>query len=207
VNRAPLVALASIALLAASARAEIFECVDATGKVTYVNDRSACPGAEPHALKGRVEHAPSSQTRARAEKPDPNRSLSPVERLEWALLEERDVRPGWEIVNEMPEDPRADADLVEWGVTAKRARHYTRNSAGHSQVCSVELWAFEDVARARLAAQNFAFPDWTIDREGDTLVMVRAVTLIGNLGDRTIFPDCAKLGNIVRARAAKFAEE
>ena len=67
--------------------------------------------------------------------------------------------------------------------------------------------AFEDVARARLAAQNFEFPDWTIDREGDTLVMVRAVTLIGNLGDRTIFPDCAKLGNIVRARAAKFAEE
>jgi len=206
VKRALLLALASIAI-GAPARAEIFECVDAAGKVTYVNDPNKCPGAEPHPLKGRVEHAPSAEKGASSRAPDPNRSLSPEQRLEWALLEASDVRPGWEIVNEAPEDPRQDADLVEWGVTAKRSRHYTRNLAGRSQVCSVELWAFENVARARLAEQNFEFPDWTIEREGDTLVMVRAVTLAGALTDRTIFPDCEKLGNIVRTRAAKFSEE
>jgi hypothetical protein len=206
-KRALFIALASIALTGSPAISEIFECVDASGKVTFVNDRNACPNAEPHPLKGRVEHAPSSAARPRAEKPDPGEKLSPVQRLEWDLLEERDVRPNWEIVNEMPEDPSQDRDLVEWGVVAQRSRHYTRNAAGLSQVCSVELWAFENAARARLAQQNFEFPDWRIDREGDTLVMLRAVTLRGESANREIFPDCEKLGNIVRTRAAKFSEE
>jgi hypothetical protein len=201
------IALASIALFAELAASEIFKCVDASGKVTFVNDRSACPDAKPHTLKGRVEHAPSAVTRAEEARPDPSEISSPVERLEWALLEERDVRPGWEIVNEMPEDPSEDADLVEWGVVAKRARHYTRKSGSASQVCSVELWAFENDARARLAHQNFEFPDWRIDRKGDTLVMLRAVTIRGETTARTIYPDCEKLGNIVRARADKFVDE
>jgi hypothetical protein len=206
-KRAPIFALASIALFAESAASEIFKCVDPSGNVTFVNERSACPGAEPHPLKGRVERAPSSATRAEEALPDPSEISSFAERLEWALLGERDVRPGWEIVNEMPEDPSQDADLVEWGVVAKRARHYTRKSGGASQVCSVELWAFENDARARLAHQNFEFPDWQIDREGDTLVMLRAVTVRSDTTERTIYPDCEKLGKIVRARAAKFADD
>ena len=206
-RRATLIALASIALCAGSASPEIFKCVDASGGVTYVNDPNACPGAEPVDLKGKVNRAPSSAARAREEKPDRDSTLSPVQRLEWSLLDERNIYPGWEIVNETPEDPSLDVDLVEWGVTAKRARHYTRSVDGDSQVCSVELWAFENEARARLAEQNFEFPDWRIDRQGDTLVMLRAVTLRGDLAKRTIFPDCEKLGNIVRTRAAKFVEE
>ena len=204
---APFIALASIALFAEPVFSEVFECVDASGNVTFVNDRSACPEAKPHTLKGRIEHVPSSGTRAEAATPDPGEISSPVQRLEWALLEERDVRPGWEVVNEVPEDPTKDADLVEWGVVAKRTRHYTRKSGSASQVCSVELWAFENDARARLAHQNFEFPDWRIDRKGDTLVMLRAVTLRGDTAERTIYPDCEKLGKIVRARAAKFADE
>ncbi len=206
-RRAAFIALASVALCAGPAAAEIFKCVDASGGVTYVNDPSACPDAEPLDLKGNVNRAPSSASRARDEKPDRDATLSPVQRLEWALLDERNIYPGWEIVNETPEDPSQDVDLVEWGVTAKRARHYTRSVDGASQVCSVELWAFENEARARLANQNFEFPDWRIDRQGDTLVMLRAVTLRGDMANRTIFPDCEKLGNIVRTRAAKFAEE
>ena len=206
-KRAPFIALASIALFAEPAVSEIFECVDASGNVTFVNDRSACPDAKPHRLKGRVEHAPSSVTRAKEATPDPAEISSPVQRLEWTLLEERHVRPGWEVVDEMPEDPTKDADLVEWGVVAKRTRHYTRKSGSDSQVCSVELWAFENAARARLAHQNFEFPDWRIDRKGDTLVMLRAVTLRGGTTERTIYPDCEKLGKIVRARAAKFSDE
>ena len=205
-KRAPFIALASIALFAEPALSEIFKCVDASGKVTFVNNRSACPDAKPHTLKGRVDHAPSSAARAEEEEPDPGAFSSPEQRLEWALLDQGDVRFGWEIVPEEPEDPSKDADLVEWGVVAKRARHYTRKSGSASQVCSVELWAFESDARARLAHQNFEFPDWRIDRKGDTLVMLRAVTLRRDTAERTIFPDCEKLGKIVRARAAKFAD-
>jgi len=206
-RRAQLIALASIALFAAPAISEIFECVDASGRVTFVNDRSACPDAEPHALKGRVDRAPSAATRVQEEEPDRSQSLTPVQRLEWALLDARAVSPGWEVVNEMPEDPSRDVDLVEWGVVAQRARHYTRSLVGASQVCSIELWAFQNEARARLAHQNFEFPDWKIDRQGDTLVMLRAVTLVGDMTKRTIFPDCEKLGGIVLTRAAKFVDE
>jgi hypothetical protein len=206
-KRALFIALASIALFAEPAISEIFKCIDASGNVTFANDRSACPDAKPHTLKGRVERAPSAAARAGVVVPQPRELSSPVQRLEWALLDERDVRPRWEIVPEMPEDPRKDPDLVEWGVVAKRARHYTRKSGSDSQVCSVELWAFENDARARLAHQNFEFPDWRIDRKGDTLVMLRAVTLRGEAAERTIYPDCEKLGEIVRARAAKFVDE
>jgi hypothetical protein len=206
-TRAPFIALASIALFANPAVSEIFKCVDDSGSVTFVNDRSACPDAKPHVLKGRVDHVPSLGAIAEAAEPDPSEVSSPEQRIAWALLEERDVQPVWEVVNEMPQDPTKDKDLVEWGVVAQKTHHYTRNSGGASQVCSVELWAFENDARARLAHENFEFPDWMIDREGDTLVMLRAVTLTAEAPVRTIFSDCEKLGKIVRARAAKFVAE
>ena len=201
------IALASIGLFAAPAISEIFKCVDASGRVTFVNQRSACPDAKPHTLKGRVDHAPSSVTRAEAEAPDLGEISSPEQRLQWTLPDQGDVGRAWEIVEEMPEDPTKDPDLVEWGVVAQRTRHYTRKSRGASQVCSVELWAFENDARARLAQENFEFPDWRIDREGDTLVMLRAVTIRNKTTQRTIYPDCEKLGDIARARAAKFVDE
>lgn len=200
-----LATLAAIAWCARPATAQIFECVDAAGNTTFVNHPDACPDAKPHELKGRVERASSSAGPAAEELPDPSRLGSPEARLEWALLDEGQVRPRWEIVNEVPEDAREDVDLVEWGVVAKRARHYTRSSAGAPQVCSVELWAFENDARARLAHENFQFPDWRIDQLGDTLVMLRAVTLRGGEAERAIYADCEALGELVRARAAKLA--
>lgn len=201
------IAFASIGLFVAPAISEIFKCVDASGRVTFVNQRSACPDAKPHNLKGRVDHVPSSVTRAEAEVPDRGEISSPDQRLQWTLPDQGDVGRAWEIVEEMPEDPTKDPDLVEWGVVAQRTRHYTRTSGDASQVCSVELWAFENDARARLAEENFEFPDWRIDRRGDTLVMLRAVTTRTEMTVRTIYPDCEKLGEVVRARAAKFTDE
>jgi len=206
-KRTLLMALASIALFAGPAISEIFKSVDASGDVTFVNERSACPDAKPHDLKGRVDRVPSSAALAAEAKPDPSELSSPEQRLQWTLPDQADVRTDWEIVEEAPQDPTKDPDLVEWGVVAQLTRHYTRPSGSDSQVCSVELWAFENEARARLAHQNFEFPDWRIDREGDTLVMLRAVTLRGEMINRTIFPDCEKFGGVVRARAAKFSDE
>jgi hypothetical protein len=206
-KRTLFIALVSIALFAGPAASEIFKCVDASGNVTFVNERSACPDAKPHTLKGRVDRAPSSATRVEEEEPNPSEITLPEQRLQLTLPDQGEVRRDWEIVEEMPQDPRKDPDLVEWGVVAQLTRHYTRKSGSASQVCSVELWAFENDARARLAQQNFEFPDWRIDRKGDTLVMLRAVTVRGDTTERTIYPDCEKLGKIVRARAAKFADE
>ena len=196
--------LASIALIAQPALAEIFECVGADGSVTFINDRSDCPDARPHPLKERIERAASPTTRAGDAPPDPSGASSPEQRLERALLTAADVGPGWDIVNETPVDSAQDPDLVEWGVLAQRSRHYTRTFDGASQVCSVELWAFEDAPRAQAADENFEFPNWQIDREGELLVMVRALTLRGNdPPQRAIYPDCDRLGKRVRARVAE----
>ncbi|MBW1845230.1 MAG: DUF4124 domain-containing protein, partial [Deltaproteobacteria bacterium] len=76
-KRATFIALASIALFTKPAISEIFKCVDASGGVTYVNDPSICPDAEPHDVKVHVNRSPSSASRAREEKPDSDAALSP----------------------------------------------------------------------------------------------------------------------------------
>ena len=76
------------------------------------------------------------------------------------------------------------------------------------QVCSVEIWAFEDTPHARTAHDNFTYPNWRIVREGPVLVMVRALTREeGNLADRTLFSACLSLGEQVRVRAARIARD
>ena len=102
-----LLVLVSIALFAEPATSEIFKCVDASGNVTFVNDRSACPDAKSHILEGRVERVSSSLSLAEEAVPDRSEISSFEQRLEWALLDEGDVRFGWEIVNETPSDPRS----------------------------------------------------------------------------------------------------
>ena len=148
-----LLALVPIALFAEPATSEIFKCVDASGNVTFVNDRSACPDAKPHPLKGRVESVPSSTTLAEEAVPDRSEISSPEQRLEWALLDEGDVRFGWKIVNETPSDPRGDADLVEWGVVAQRTRHYT-SCSGRSRTGVVEPIA-RSIPIARSSARSY----------------------------------------------------
>jgi hypothetical protein len=109
--------------------------------------------------------------------------------------------PGWDVVSEPPGEPERDPDLVSWGVRAQQGRHYARHADGVAYVCSVELWAFRDVARAAEAHRHFAYPDWQIDREGNVLVMLRARTLSrGGPVDRAIFPDCHTLGTRIRSR-------
>ena len=76
-KRALLITLASIALFAKPAISEIFKCVDASGNVTFVNDRSACPDAKPHPLKGRVDRASSAAALAEEAEPDLGEISSP----------------------------------------------------------------------------------------------------------------------------------
>lgn len=179
-----------------SAGADVFRCVAPDGSVRFVDTPHACAQgqATPHRLRGRIEKA-AAPTDEAAPAVAPN--------LDAVLLAPAAVRPAWDVVGEAPIDPSRDPDLVRWGVGAQRARHYTRDEGGVVQVCSVELWAFEDVAHARAAHEGFQYPGWSIEREGSLLVMVRGVVMQpGQAPRRGVFPDCRRLGERIRARAA-----
>jgi hypothetical protein len=125
--------------------------------------------------------------------------------LERVLLDGGDLGTAWDIVEEAPTDAGADPDLHSWGVRHVRARHYTRGSAATAQVCSIEVWAFESVAQARVAQQNLSYPQWQITREGSLLFLVHALTRSpGNPPRRAVFTDCEDLAERTRARASTF---
>ena len=123
--------------------------------------------------------------------------------LEDVLLDARGVGAAWDIVEEAPSDAAADPDLREWGVRNVRARHYTRSLAAAAQVCSIEVWAFESVAQAKVAQLNLSYPQWQISREGSLLFLVRALTRSpGDPPRRAVFADCEQLAKRTRARVS-----
>jgi len=147
---------------------------------------------------------------------EPARSASPaggadpsLERLlERVLLTADEVGAAWDVVEESPTPTERDPDLVRWGVRAQRARHYTRQTGGVVQVCSIDVWGFASVALAREAHENFAYPDWRISRVGSILIMSRGLTwTLGEPARRGVFADCQELGERVRERAARLADD
>ncbi len=52
--------------ISGSAEAEIYRCVARDGTVTYTSSESACPGAKPHKLRGRIERVNKAPPPARA---------------------------------------------------------------------------------------------------------------------------------------------
>lgn len=201
--RALLLVLSAVTLAAVMAGAEIFECVEKDGRIRFVNDAHACDHAKLHPLEVRIERLPASIPSFGDTSPGPAGL-----HLEQLLLASSDVSAEWSVIRETPIEPITDTDLLSWGVRAQRSRHYTRPLNGASQICSIELWAFEDTPHALIAHGNFAYPNWQIEREGAVLVMVRALTKRdGGPENRTLFSACVKLGEQVRMRAAQSASD
>ncbi|HEY5657361.1 MAG TPA: hypothetical protein VIY27_06190 [Myxococcota bacterium] len=198
--------LAGFALLAApTTGAEIYRCLEADGSVRFTSDATHCPGAAPHVLEGEIQRP----TLAPADGAVPQRRAAPAERAPWrgshaallALFEPAGAE--WEIVEEAPSDPADDPELRDGGVLALAARHYTRGSGSRSQVCSVEIWAFDDAGRIAAARQGLARPGWRFHQEGNLLVMLRGVRFdLGQGFHKGLFPDCERLGERIRARVA-----
>lgn len=114
----------------------------------------------------------------------------------------RDVGSRWSVVEEEVPDPSSDPDLVSWGVTDQRTRHYTRAPQGGVEVCSIELWRFSTEGRARIAYSRIHHAGWRIDRRGDVLVMLRGLRRSRDGRSRGgVFPDCRRLGDQALERA------
>ena len=194
------VALAG-AVAGGSATAGVFRCSEPNAAVRFVDSPHACPrgSVELDDAARRVQRLPAAPAAARAARPD---SPAPVRSLGAIWLQAAEIGPGWDVVREAPVDPSGDPDLVAWGVRRQDTRHYTRDANGSVQVCSAELWAFADVARARAAHQGFAHPGWRIERAGNLLLMLRGLTIQrGNPPRRGLFEDCTRIGDRIRQRA------
>jgi hypothetical protein len=188
----------------APASAEIYRCVAADGSVRFADDASACPGAERHEPGGALQRI-APQPDALADASDGTAPAAAFGSLEELFLPARAAGSSgvWEVVKEAPQDPASDPDLREWGVRERRVRHYThRDDRGRVRVCSVELWAFVDEARARLAEQQLSYPNWRFERRGAVVVMLHAVSRErGERASHAVFAECARLGARVAARA------
>jgi hypothetical protein len=189
---------ACLALLAAAGHAEMYRCIDAAGRGRFTDDPSAC--AEAVAIDSRRElirtpsaaqepAAPSDEGVAeRNDPPDLTRLFPPV-------------GDAWEVVNEAPEVP--DPTLHGQGLRASVARHYTRARGPVSEVCTVELWAFENADQADAVATTMAEPGWKILHADTVLVLLHGVRLERGVGTRRGLVDgCAELGERTRVRAA-----
>jgi hypothetical protein len=197
--------LAALVLLATPAAAgEIFRCVDEDGNVRFTNDPSRCAAASRHEPKREIQRPREPLPGVEPDADAAAGSPSPWRGTRAALLALFEpAGADWEIVDEAPSDPSEDPDLRANGVRALAARHYTRARSANSQVCSVEIWAFEDAKRAALVRAGLERPGWRFHHEGSLLVMLRGVNFQRGRGfEKGMFPDCERLGERIRARVA-----
>lgn len=196
-KRSALSALVAL-LLTGSSAAEMYRCEDSEGKLRFADSPQACGVAVPHLLERRLERIGSAPPAAAAL---PQPAAADLAAL---LLSEAEAGAGWEVVREAAVDPARDPDLVDWGVKAHRALHYTRDVGGAVEVCSIELWSFETLAQAAAAGTGFSYPGWRITREGEILVMVRGLRRPRHAApEHGVFAACEVLGRRVHERVAK----
>lgn len=192
-------------ILPQSAAAEVYRCVEADGRVRFVGDPAGCPGAERHEPKREIQRLPTPEQTPPASRGEPAALEGSFASLAELFVPAREAGAAgvWEAVKEAPEDPSQDPDLRRWGVREKRVRHYThRDSSGRVRVCSVELWRFEHEGSASIARDNLSYPNWRIERGGDVLVMLHAVSRErGERASHSVFSECAALGRRIAARA------
>jgi hypothetical protein len=188
---------ACLVILATSGHAEMVRCVEPSGRGRFTDDPSVCAEAvavEPLRDLIRTPSAALNPAAPGEERVEERRGAPDLERLF------PPVEDAWEIVREAPENP--DPVLRSQGLRASLARHYTRARGPVSEVCTVEIWAFEDADQAVAVATSLAQPGWEILQADAILVLVHGVRLERRVGTRRELVDgCAELGERTRTAA------
>jgi len=202
--------LALGALVALPLRAEIYRCEGADGVLHFTGDPSACEGAVEHAPRGTLQRPGGGDPPADAadpvaaadpEAPGPGRRLGSAD---LAALFAPVAPSDWEVVHEAPESAAGWPDLRERGLRGSQARHYTRARGPVSEVCTVEIWVFENAAQAAAAGATLERDDWLHLAEGALLVLAHGVRLERHVGSRQgLVPGCEELAARTRERARR----
>jgi len=182
------------AAVAGVARADIFRCADSSGRLRFVSVATDCDGAHEVIVKRADEEtSPASQAAA---------SAAPIERradLAGQLLTARECGPDCDTIDEAPEP--IDAELRQHGLVDTSTRHYSRSSGRTSEVCSVELWQFDEPESAQRVEAGLSLPNWLVLRAGSLLVLAHGVRLeLGLPSDGRLRHDCADLGRRTHER-------
>lgn len=111
----------------------------------------------------------------------------------------------WEVLEEAVQ-AATDPALRAQGLRASVARHYTRASGPVSEVCTLELWAFERPGQAAAVGAALAPPGWWVADAGALLVLAHGVRHERAAGARAgLVPGCVGLAEATRARALRAA--
>lgn len=180
-----------LVLLALPLRAEMYRCEDGKGGLRFTSDPSACERAVVHEPQGELQRPDAAPPQA-----------PPAAPADRPLLEIFASGTGWEVLDEPLESPVADPQLRQLGLRASQARHYTRARGPVSEVCTVELWAFESEAQASAAARAFEREGWYRVAAGALVVLAHGVRLERMVGSREgLVPGCTQLAKATQARA------
>jgi Domain of unknown function (DUF4124) len=186
-------------LISVPAGAEVYRCVDASGTERFTDDRSACPGAAPHALPGEIQR--SAGAAAAAAPPEAPIWQGTAAELLALFPPATALGPDWEIVEEAPSDPAGNPDLWAQGVRTLAARHYTRGRGRTAQACSLEIWAFVSAEAAKSTLAVYAPEGWQMALHRNLLLQLHGVTLeLGAAPRKGIAPECASLLSLATAR-------
>jgi len=182
------------AAVAGVARADIFRCADSSGRLRFVNAATDCDGAHEVIVKRADEEtSPASQAAA---------SVAPAERrvdLAAQLLTARECGPDCDTIDEASEP--IDVELRQHGLVDTATRHYSQASGRTSEVCSIELWQFDQPQSAQRVESSLALPNWLVLRAGSLLVLAHGVRLeLGLPSDGRLRRACADLGRRTHAR-------
>jgi hypothetical protein len=177
-------------LLGLPAAGEIYRCADVEGRIHFVGDPSRCEGA--------MKHEPSREIVPAAPAAERSPKKTRIGSLEDLLPGAAEIDPEWEITRELGVT-QVDADQQRMGVMETQARHYGRTRKGVTEVCSIELWHFEDASQAAAAQTGIPYPGWSFEARGALLVTLRGTRWQrGQPFKKGLFPDCHKLAALVR---------
>ena len=105
---------------------------------------------------------------------------------------------------EEPLDPEADPVLRARGLRMSVGRHYTRFRGRVSEVCTIELWSFDEAAQAAAAGASLGRPAWWIQSDGALLLLAHGVRVERGVGTRHgLVPDCVAMAEAARQRAER----
>jgi hypothetical protein len=198
--------LCAILWLALPAHADLYRCIDATGRIHFTDRPDSCSAS----ARVRLERELVVDGGGESPPPGPDTQQSPPAKAgiaKSATLSEHFI-PGFDLIGDwsvIPESPEPiDSELRSRGLRDTATRHYTRGRGARSDVCTVELWEFSRAEAARRAMASLDLPNWKILRASEILILVHGVRLERGVGSRSdLVSDCENLGQQTYQRIAR----
>jgi hypothetical protein len=189
--------LCAVLWLALPAHADLYRCIDATGRSHFTDRPDSCSNAAPV----RLERPLIISGPGESPLPEEASSAKPST-LAGHFIPDSHLVGQWSVLLESPEP--IDSELRDQGLRDTASRHYTRARGGVSDACTVELWEFSRAETAQRAKASLAELRWKILRSNEILILIHGARFERGVGSRSgLIPDCEDLGQRTYDRIAR----